>query len=197
MVFSLYDQLLKVSQPPMAGKHQVDNLAAALAALVLMNPSCLEKEAKIAAAIGRVQVPGRLQSIQTSPTILIDVGHNALAAEVVARYLNQNKKADVVCVLAMLADKPAESVARALNSVCKHWLCADSHGERGQSGELLAGRVKAVLPTAKVNSFKLIDAALEKALSLAGKSDTVLVFGSFPTAADTFTWQQNRLKSPH
>jgi len=196
LAFSLCDQSLKVSRPPMAGKHQVDNLAAALTALVLMNPSCLEKEAEIAAAIGRVRVPGRLQSIQTSPTILIDVGHNTLAAEVVAGYLNQNNQVDVICVLAMLADKPAESVAHALNLVCKRWLCVDSPGERGQSGELLAGRVKAVLPTAAVNSFKLMGAALEKALSLAGKDDTVLVFGSFSTAADTFTWLQNRLESP-
>jgi len=196
LVFSLCGQSMKIQPPPMAGKHQVDNLAAALTALVLMNPASVHKEAQIAAAIGRVQVQGRLQSIQTSPTILIDVGHNALAAGAVAEYLKKSCQTDVICILTMLADKPAESVALALNSVCRHWLCADSAGDRGQSGELLAARVKAVLPAAELDSFGVIDAALEKALSLAGKDDTILVFGSFSTAADTFTWLQNRLESP-
>lgn len=196
LVFSLRDQSLNVARPPMVGKHQLDNLAAALAALVLLNPSCEDKEVEIVAAIDRVQVPGRLQSIHTAPNVLIDVGHNALAAEAVADYLKQNNQTDVICVLAMLADKPAESVARALCGVCKRWLCADSSGERGQSGELLASRVKAVLPATEVNSFRSMHAALKKALSLAGKDDTVLVFGSFSTAADTFNWLQNRLESP-
>jgi dihydrofolate synthase/folylpolyglutamate synthase len=196
LVFSLGDQSMKISRPPMAGKHQADNLAAALAALVLMNPSCLEKQAAIAAAIGHIHVPGRLQSIQTSPTILIDVGHNTLAAGVVAEYLQQSNQTDVICILAMLADKPVESVALALDGVCRRWLCADSPGDRGQSGQLLAARVRAALPAAKVNSFREIDAAMEKALSIARKVDTILVFGSFSTAADTFTWQKNRLKLP-
>ena len=126
----------------------------------------------------------------------MDVGHNTLAAEAVAEHLHLNNQTAVICVLSMLADKPAESVAVALNGVCGRWLCADSPGERGQSGTLLAGRIKDVLPSAQVNAVESMGAAMEKALSFAGKDDTILVFGSFSTAADAFTWRQNSIKSP-
>ena len=201
LIYSLGDQSMTVPRPPMLGKHQVDNLAAALTALVLMNPGsmekgCMEKQAEIAAAIQQTRVAGRLQQIHTAPRILVDVGHNTLAAEAVAEYLHLNNQTAVICVLSMLADKPAEPVALALNDVCGHWLCADSPGERGQAGALLAGRIKDVLPSAQVNAVESVGAAMEKALSLAGKDDTILVFGSFSTAADAFTWLQNSIKSP-
>ncbi len=196
LVFSLGDQSMSLPPPAMHGKHQVDNLAAALAALVLMNPACMAKQAEIATAIGQTRVPGRLQQIHVSPRILVDVGHNTLAAEAVAEHLHLNNQTAVICVLSMLADKPAESVAVALNGVCGRWLCADSPGERGQSGTLLAGRIKDVLPSAQVNAVESMGAAMEKALSFAAKDDTILVFGSFSTAADAFTWRQNSIKSP-
>jgi len=196
LIFSLGGQSMSVPRPPMQGKHQLDNLAAALTALVLMNPMCMAKQAEIAAAIGQTRVPGRLQQIHAFPRILVDVGHNTLAAEAVAEYLHLNNQKAVTCVLSMLADKPVESVAAALSSVCSRWLCAASPGERGQSGAILASRIKDVEPSAQVNAVESVGAAMEKALSLASKDDTILVFGSFSTAADTFTWLQNSIKSP-
>jgi len=196
LIFSLGDQSITVPRPSMQGKHQVDNLAAALTALVLMNPACMAKQAEIAAAIQQTRVAGRLQQIHTAPRILVDVGHNTLAAEAVAEYLHLNNQTAVICVLSMLADKSAESVAAVLNGVCRHWLCADSPGERGQTGGILADRIKDVLPSAQVNAVESMGAAMEKALSFAAKDDTILVFGSFSTAADAFTWRQNSIKSP-
>jgi len=196
LTFSLGDLSMTVPRPVMQGKHQVDNLAAALTALVLMNPACMAKQAEIATAIAQTRVPGRLQQIHASPRILVDVGHNTLAAEAVAEYLHLNNQTAVICVLSMLADKPAESVAAVLNGVCGRWLCADSPGERGQSGTVLANRIEDVLPSAQVNAVESVGVAMEKALSLAGKNDTILVFGSFSTAADAFTWLQNSIKSP-
>lgn len=186
LVFSFGDQSMTVPRPPLHGDHQVDNLAAALAALVLMNPACLTQREVIAAAIERVRVPGRLQLIHNSPEILVDVGHNVLAAEAVAEYLASNNQNDVICVLAMLADKEAEPVALALDGVCSRWICAGSPGERGQSGELLASRIKAALPLAQVESVRLVVTAIEKALLLAGGTNTILIFGSFSTAAAAF-----------
>lgn len=191
LTFSLGDRSLTVPTPPMQGKHQADNLAAALTALLLMNPACINKQAEIAAAIGQVRVPGRLQRIHTSPTILVDVGHNTMAAEAVAEFLHSNNQTDVICILAMLADKPAESVALALDGACRCWLCIDSPGDRGQSGELLAGRVKDALPAVQVKPLKSMGAAMDTALSLAGKAGTILVFGSFSTVAEAFAWLQN------
>ncbi len=45
--FSLGDQSMVVSPPTMGGRHQLDNLATALAALALLNPGCMLKANEI------------------------------------------------------------------------------------------------------------------------------------------------------
>ncbi len=192
--FSLGDQSMWVSQPSMVGMHQFDNLAAALAALVLLNPGCSEKTDEISAAIRGCRVPGRLQRVFSSPEILFDVGHNELAAVAVAAYLVSNRRSNTTCVLAMLADKSAETVALALSEVCGRWLCADSPGERGQSGELLAGRVKTALPGAEVSFFGTLDKAMQEAVLSSDENDTILVFGSFSTVSGAASWLQNSMQ---
>jgi len=186
--FSLGELAFAVPPPPMGGRHQLDNLAAALAAMVLLNPDCAEKSAAIATVICNCKLPGRLQQVGSSPDIILDVGHNALAANAVAAYFQDKHQADVVCVLAMLADKPAESVALALSQVCSRWLCADTGGERGQSGESLARRLRDVLPAVQVSSVGSLDAAMDEALSLAGKAGRILVFGSFSSVSGALAW---------
>ncbi len=60
----------------------------------------------------------------------------------------------------MLADKSAEAVALAMGHVCKRWLCADSPGPRGQTGECLGKRIRTALPAAEVCVFGPLDEAL-------------------------------------
>jgi dihydrofolate synthase/folylpolyglutamate synthase len=195
MCFSMADIGMPVAAPPMGGAHQLDNLAAALAAMVLLNPDCSEKNTEISAAIRDCRVPGRLQRVNRSPEILLDVGHNELAAEAVANYLQDSGRNNITCVLAMLADKSAESVALALGHVCGRWLCADSPGSRGQSGESLAGRIKSSLPTATVHDFTLLGDAMKEAVSSVNSDETILVFGSFTTVSDAAGWLRENFKS--
>ena len=124
----------------------------------------------------------------------MDVGHNELAAKAVAVFIEQSKCKDMICVLAMLADKPAEAVALALDKVCKRWICADSPGSRGQTGEVLAQRLKSTLPSADVSFFGSLDNAMSEALTIAGKNGTILVFGSFTTVAAIAGWLQKSMQ---
>jgi len=192
--FSFGDQSMFVPRPSMGGEHQSDNLAAALAALVLLNPGCMAKSDEVSAAIRSCRVPGRLQPVLSSPEMLLDVGHNELAAQAVATFLRDNGRTDTTCVLAMLADKSAEAVALALGKVCKRWLCAGSDGDRGQSGEMLARRVSTALPGAEVNSFEALDDALQEAVSSTREDETILVFGSFLTVSAAGYWLQNSMQ---
>ena len=178
----------------MGGKHQIDNLSAALAALLVLNPGCLAKANEISMAIQNCRVPGRLQKVFSSPEILLDVGHNELAADALADFLEDSHRVPYICVLAMLADKSAEAVALAMGHVCQSWLCADSPGPRGQSGECLAQRIRVTLPGAKVNAFGSLDEAMQAALFTAQDNETILVFGSFSTVSAAAHWVQNSLK---
>lgn len=192
--FSLGDRSMSISPPSMGGKHQLDNLAAALAALVLLNPDCMPKADHISKAIRNCRVPGRLQKVSSSPEILLDVGHNELAAEVLAVFLEESHRFNTICVLAMLADKSAEKVALAMGHVCKRWLCAASPGVRGQTGERLAQRLASVLPDAEVSVFGTVGEAMKAALATAGENETILVFGSFTTVSAADNWLQYNLQ---
>jgi dihydrofolate synthase/folylpolyglutamate synthase len=129
--------------------------------------------------------------MRSSPDVLLDVGHNELAAQALAAFLQDSGRRDTICVLAMLADKSAEAVARVMAPVCKRWLCADSTGPRGQSGERLGQRIKSVLPDAGVVAFGPLGDALCAALSSARADETILVFGSFTTVAAAAEWLQH------
>lgn len=192
--FSLQNHVLEVPMPAMAGAHQLDNLAAALAALVVMNPASGVRADNICAAIAACTVTGRLQQLEVSPTILLDVGHNELAADVIAAHLNRPGCAPVRCVIAMLRDKSAEAVAMALAPVCSNWYCGTSPGQRGQSGEELASRIRSCVPSAKVRHFNSVSRSLKAALDDSGADETILVFGSFTTVSAAYQWLENQLK---
>lgn len=193
--FSMAERTAPVAGPSMGGSHQLDNCATALASMNLMFPDCLEKNIELSAAIANCRVPGRLQRVNHSPEILLDVGHNALAAEAVATYLQESGRENTSCVLAMLADKSAEAVAQALGPVCARWFCADSPGSRGQPGEMLADRIRESLPTARVRAFGPLGEAMTEAVSSAGRDETILVFGSFTTVSDAAGWIKHHMKS--
>jgi dihydrofolate synthase/folylpolyglutamate synthase len=192
--FSFGGQSMLVSPPSMGGRHQLDNLAAALAALLMLNPGCMARAGEISAAIRSSKVPGRLQKVSSSPEIILDVGHNSMAAEALAAYLEEKRGSNTICVLAMLADKPAEEVANIMGHVCKRWFCADSPGPRGQTGERLAGRLKTALPGAQISFFGPLADALRAALSTAQEHETILVFGSFSTVSAAADYLLNSLQ---
>ncbi len=69
----------------LAGEHQVENAISAIAALsALQIPS-----AAIAAGLGQVKWPGRLELIDGSPKILLDAAHNPSGAFALAAFLGQ------------------------------------------------------------------------------------------------------------
>ncbi|MCW8926006.1 MAG: bifunctional folylpolyglutamate synthase/dihydrofolate synthase [Xanthomonadales bacterium] len=184
--FNCGEKSVSVPAPLMPGKYQRDNLAAALCAFSMLYPDCFSRPRAIGQAIRTVRVPGRLQRVGSSPEILLDVGHNGLAAKAVAAYL-ACQEVNTLCVLAMLVDKPAEDVARALHGVCQRWICAGLPGGRGQTGAALAKRIEKVLPDADVESAVSMEDAMQAAVA-AGGFDRILVFGSFLTVAAASNW---------
>jgi dihydrofolate synthase/folylpolyglutamate synthase len=174
----------------LSGRHQINNLATALAALLERVPDATNHSRRLAEGITSVSLPGRLQQVCDQPRVYVDVGHNPLAAravlDVLANSPGRSAKAQCHCVIGMLADKDAAGVAKVLGSLVSAWYCAGLEGERGQSGEELASRIRAGTANAVVVSCATVDIALDNALEAVGKgcpsSDYVLVFGSFLTA---------------
>ncbi|MEE8339233.1 MAG: folylpolyglutamate synthase/dihydrofolate synthase family protein [Xanthomonadales bacterium] len=177
-------------RPQMIGRHQVDNMATALAALLELAPHALNNADQLVGGLALVSLAGRLQRVSDHPPVYVDVGHNAQAAEAIrealSKMMGQGEISSCHCVLAMLADKDATAVAQILEPVVSAWYCAGLGGERGQSGEQLANKIRAGEIDAKVTSCVDVGTALDAALSALSTerpgADCVLVFGSFLSA---------------
>jgi len=177
--------------PRMSGEHQVNNMATAVAALLELLPESTESMQVIARSLETVSVPGRMQQVSERPLVLVDVGHNPLAARAVAQVIRMAGESkpgmNCLCVIGMLADKDASLVAAILEPLVSAWYCAGLPGDRGQSGAELAGRIGTVLEDGQITACNDANGALDLALRECGSSDCILVFGSFLTAAAAVT----------
>ncbi|NIM71286.1 MAG: bifunctional tetrahydrofolate synthase/dihydrofolate synthase [Xanthomonadales bacterium] len=181
--FVLGRQSLHLPLPGLAGSHQYENLATAMAALLVAFPELDARAESLGPAIRATSLPGRLQRSELDRRVVLDVGHNPLAALAIAEYLSSEGSGRRFCVLGMLADKDAEGVAATLAPLIDSWYCASLPGARGQSGSELAARVRRAHPEARVQSADSVATALATARKAAKAADTIMVCGSFATVA--------------
>jgi dihydrofolate synthase/folylpolyglutamate synthase len=171
----------------MSGAHQGDNLAAALTTTLLVDEAAYAHLEDLAAATAGCRARGRLERLAEEPDVVVDVGHNPLAAEVIRNYLEELGRPTCRAVLGMLRDKDVEGVVQTLAGHVAEWYCAGLESERGQSGEQLAARLSAELPNARVHICPTVSLALDSARRDAREDDLVLAFGSFVTAGEAIS----------
>lgn len=179
----------KLPMPALAGRHQFNNAAAALAALVVVSEQLPVSLAAIHAGLACAQQPGRFQRIPNqpdanNPETVLDVAHNPESA----RALADNLRACPVtgknlAVFAMLADKDVAGVVEPLKDSFDAWLVAGLSGARGQTGQQLAGLLKPLV-AAPVAVYATPLEAYRAARLQAGEDDRITVFGSFHTVAE-------------
>lgn len=175
---------IPLPMPLLPGPHQYSNLATSLAAVSALLPEdVLAGHEKINEGIKTTRVTGRLQLHPDDQRVMVDVGHNPLAAEAVAHMLDVQGQVADICVLAMLRDKDALEVIRILDPKVSRWFCAGLEGERGRSGQALAEDVARLSGPKKARAFDSIAEALIAASIEADGEGQILVFGSFLTAA--------------
>lgn len=186
--YRMNDLEMDVPLPVLAGHHQLGNMATALAALFELVPEAVSSPEALERGLLSVSLHGRFERVRQNPAVWLDVGHNPLAAKVVAQAVRDAMEAEGIqhcrCVLGMLADKDASSVVTALQPVISGWYCAGLGSERGQSGRELAGKIEETAGDRELSVFEWVGDALEAALLASSKDDAVLVFGSFLTVTD-------------
>jgi dihydrofolate synthase/folylpolyglutamate synthase len=161
-----------------AGRFQRRNFALAMTAAVAFLERPLERAAVEEVAAG-LTIPGRLELLDERPPTYVDVAHNPDGAAALAESLPEVLGGrQLVGVLAVLADKDAESIVRALKPVLDRVVCTQLEGTLRPSKsatELLAVCERAGLPAEAEPDF---GAALARARELAGEGGAVLVSGS-------------------
>ncbi len=160
---------------PLAGAHQAENAAVALAAVEAFFSAgaqrALDRDA-VQDAFAAVASPGRLERISTAPTVLIDAAHNvdgarALAATLAAEFSFRR----LVGVLAVMRDKDIHGILEALRDVLGQVVVTVNSSPRSMPVAELAQEAEAVFGPDRVHRADTLAAALALAVDLATEPD--------------------------
>lgn len=165
---------LKVHAP----SYQAPNIATAVAAVGVALWAVLDVPT-LRRTLKRIKFPGRFEELRRDPLLLIDGAHNPEAAGVLAGAIEEAFGQDKpALLLAVLGDKDAEGIVRALAPVCSAVIATENGSRRCMEASELAAVVARVTGVRAVAEPDL-DAALELAQAT-GKA--VVATGSLYTA---------------
>lgn len=173
-------------RPAMEGAFQQRNAATAVMAGLCLPEPCRPHLEDWAATLPQVQVPGRGQCLGGAVPIWVDVAHNPHAAAELAQALETTPVVGrTLAVWAMLAEKDAEGVARAMTGAVDQWYPSRSEGPRpaweSQALARILGEAGARVATEAPSVTDGLARARQDARS---DGDRIVVFGSFFTVAE-------------
>ena len=173
-----------LAYPGLRGAIQLANAATCIAALDALRDLVPVSMQDIRRGLIEVELPGRFQVLPGRPTVVLDVGHNPQAAEVLTANLGSMAyHPETWAVFGMLRDKDIAGVVGRIKGRIDHWLVATLDGPRGASAEDLAG-ILAQQGIAAAERFDSPAEAYRRARERAGENDRIVAFGSFLTVAD-------------
>ena len=136
----------------------------------------------IAKAVGETQLAGRLEQLNYSPRVIVDVAHNPHAARYLSSRLAAMPKGRLIALCGMLKDKDVRSVLQELSADVDQWFLCDLSVPRGAT----AANLKACLPAliqVQASTFTNMSLAWNALRAQLQSEDVVIVFGSFYTVA--------------
>lgn len=173
---------------------QLNNAAAAIAAVLQLRSTLNLSAAQVRTGIAAAQLAGRCQVWQRDPTIVIDVAHNVASVRRLAQFVHGLPSTGrVVAVCGMLKDKQiAESLRQMVDIVSVWHFCTlpEPRGSRAQDlGQIYQGlfSVQQANEARARHPIHLHATALEafaQARAELTQDDCLIVFGSFLLSGD-------------
>ncbi|MGB3726575.1 MAG: bifunctional tetrahydrofolate synthase/dihydrofolate synthase [Glaciecola sp.] len=140
-------------------------------------------ESDLQGLIGTVNMPGRLQIIKQSPTVVLDVAHNEAAAKLLAKQMSSFDYQRCFIVIGMLTDKNVETTIDELSRLVPvKWYCTDLPSDRGEKASRFVQKIASIEQHAE--AFSSVEDALRLAQQDATNNDLILVVGSFIVASE-------------
>ena len=169
--------------PPLTGRFQLDNAAAALMALDAIGR--LPEPAAVRRGIAGTRLAGRFQVLPGEVPVVLDIAHNPHAARSLAATLRSSRTPGrEIAVAGLLEDKDAAGVIDATADVFDRWYVAQPAGARGGSAEALARTVRLRVRNAAVEVCGDVPSALRRARAAVRPGDRIVVFGSCYTVGE-------------
>lgn len=161
------------------GEHQRQNAACAVEAARLLGDVGYRIE-NIPEALRKTSWAGRLETLRSHPTVLIDGAHNLAGAESLARYVSTTiPRENAVLMLGVLEGKDIAGMCRTLVPFFREVICVRPPSKRGASPKDVAASARAY--GAKVHTAEDVDRALSSWIPRLKNGDTLVVSGSLHT----------------
>src|SRR5579864_6336588 len=178
---------------PLAGRHQLENAALALAALeILREKGVAWDEAALREGLRRVYWPARIEVVGHDPTVVVDGAHNADSMQKLMEALHDSFTLHrLIVVLSVARDKDLEGIAQSLRDVDVVVLTRVAN-PRAAAIEDLQAIFALQAPRVQIFSATESGAAMDLALALADRDDLVCATGSLYLAGEALRWAAAR-----
>ncbi len=171
--------------PALPGAHQLANAAGVMQVLELLRDKLPVSRKTLADGLKWVSLPGRIQRIPGSVEQVLDVSHNAQAAEALADALRQSPVAGRThAVLGMMQDKDIDPFLDPLLELVDVWYATGLSIDRAFAGDELQKLIGQRVAGQPVHGCKTLIDVLDCLQPAVQAGDRVLVCGSFHTVAE-------------
>jgi dihydrofolate synthase / folylpolyglutamate synthase len=183
----------------LAGRHQLDNAACALALLEAAAPQGIVITSEAArTGLQAVSWAGRLEVVDRRPTILLDGAHNPAAATALADFLTRadrlHPSRPVILVLGMMRDKDHRGFVEPLKSLVDEVVLTQADLPRSATAQELQSSLGDLLPHPHV--MPSLSDAMALARQLATPDGLVCVTGSLMLVGECKAWLRGCGLSP-
>jgi dihydrofolate synthase / folylpolyglutamate synthase len=151
----------------LAGRHQVDNAAVAIAVLAQWSATMSNVPADaIVTGLTQCEWPGRLEWLRLpgGDEVLMDAAHNPAGAAALASYLQETRSPKLPIVFAAMADKDLAGMIKALAPVASRFVATTVPYARARGAEELAAEIRRLVGSVDVTTAASPDAGVARAL---------------------------------
>ncbi len=163
---------------PLTGHFQRSNAGLALSACLKLNERGLNIEEKhIRQGLETVSWEGRLETVFSHPTVVLDCAHNEASVRNMTLELRKNFKfSRCFIVLGLMQDKKIDEVIKILSQLGDQFFLVSVNPPRGEAPEKLAEKLKVHNKPSQV--FGTVFDALQAVKQIANQDDLVCITGS-------------------
>jgi len=169
---------LKKLTLPLNGRFQWNNAGLALSACLALNEDGFNIEEKhLRQGLEMVSWEGRLETVFSHPTVILDCAHNEASVRKMTIELRENfKYSRCFIVLGLMQDKNIDEIIKILSQLGDQFFLVSVNPPRGETPEKLAKKLKSHNKASQ--TFETISDAFQAVKQIANQDDLVCITGS-------------------